>query len=107
MHKYKQLTLKQRQQMEVLVRIGKPKSEIADLIGCHRSTVYRELKRNSSKFGHYNATYAQQYTNDRKERFSLPRKLDPLMERQIRQGILDKWSPEQIHGYYTSIGHPC
>ena len=106
MHKYKQLTSRQREQLEVLVRIGTRKSEIADLIDVHRSTIYRELKRNSSKFGKYNAAYAQQYTNDRKERFNLPRKLDSLMERQIRQGILDRWSPEQIHGYYTSIGQP-
>lgn len=106
MHKYKQLTLGQRQQLDILVRLNKSKPEIADLLGIHRSTVYRELRRNSSRFGNYNAGYAQQYTNDRKERLSRPRKLDSLMEKQIIQGLINRWSPEQIHGYYTSLGQP-
>ena len=106
MHKYKQITFGQRQQIEVLHRLNTSKSVIAKLLGIHRSTVYRELKRNSGNYGSYSARYAQIFTNDRKERLSRPRKLDSLMEKQIREGLSRKWSPEQIHGYYTSKGEP-
>lgn len=106
MHKYNQITLGQRQQIEVLVRLKTSKPKIAKLLGVHRSTVYRELNRNSGNYGSYNANYAQVFANDRKERLRRPRKLDSMMEKQIREGLSKRWSPEQIHGYYTSLGEP-
>ena len=106
MHKYNQITSGQRQQLEVLHRLKTSKSVVAELLGVHRSTVYRELKRNSGNYGSYSAGYAQMFANDRKERLCRPRKLDSLMEKQIRKGLARRWSPEQIHGYYTSIGEP-
>ena len=106
MHKYNQITLGQRQQIEVLVRMKTSKPKIAKLLGVHRSTVYRELNRNSGNYGSYNANYAQVFANDRKERLRRPRKLDSLMEKQIRECLSKRWSPEQIHGYYTSLGEP-
>ena len=106
MHKYKQLILEQRIQLEVLLRTKTPISKIAKLIGVHRSTIYRELLRNSGTQGGYRSTYAQQFTNDRKERLSRPRKLDSLMEKQIQDGLKKHWSPEQICGFYRSQGIP-
>jgi len=106
MHKYNQITLGQRQQLEVLHRLKTSKPVIAELLGVHRSTVYRELKRNSGNYGSYSSSYAQTFANDRKERLRRPRKLDSLMEKQIREGLTKRWSPEQIHGYYTSLGEP-
>lgn len=106
MHKYNQLTSGQRQQLEVLQRLKMSKSAIAELLGVHRSTVYRELKRNSGSYGSYSAYYAQIFANDRKERLCKRRKLDSLMEKQIKECLLKRWSPEQIHGYYTSLGEP-
>lgn len=106
MYKYKQLIHEQRTQLEVLLRAKTPISKIAKLLGVHRSTIYRELARNSGTQGGYRATYAQQFTNDRKERLSRPRKLDSLMEKQIQDGLRKLWSPEQICGYYRSQGMP-
>lgn len=104
MCKYKQLSQEQRVQLEVLLRTKTPVSKIAMLLSVHRSTIYRELERNSGTQGGYRATYAQQFTNDRKERLSRPRKLDSLMEKQIQDGLKKRWSPEQICGYYRSQG---
>jgi len=46
-HKYTQLSLEQRSQLQLLLKMGKSKKEIAKELGVHRSTVYRELKRNA------------------------------------------------------------
>jgi len=40
--------------------MGKSKKEIAEELGVHRSTVYRELKRNVKKDGGYSARYAEE-----------------------------------------------
>ncbi|QLH45103.1 MAG: helix-turn-helix domain-containing protein [Bacteroidota bacterium] len=44
--KYNQLTLAQRYKIEALIKVGKSQSEIAQIIGVHKSTIHRELKRN-------------------------------------------------------------
>ncbi len=49
--KYNQLTLEQRYKIEALFCAGKSQANIALLIGVHRSTICRELKRNSPKRG--------------------------------------------------------
>jgi IS30 family transposase len=64
------------------------------------------LKRNRGNYGGYHAEYAQEFSNDRKERLARPRKLDSLMEKQIIAGLKERWSPEQISGYYRSKGMP-
>ena len=106
MSKYKQLNKPQRYQLEILFRSHTPIAKIAALLGVNRSTIYRELKRNKGNYGSYSAEYAQQFTNDRKERLSRPRKFDSLMEKQIISKLKESWSPEQISGYYRSKGVP-
>ena len=48
---YKQLTSGQRYTISILLQKKTPKSEIAELIGVDRSTVYREIKPKSGKQG--------------------------------------------------------
>jgi len=43
---YKQLTLEQRYQIYGLLHTNLSKSEISGHVGIHKSTLYRELKRN-------------------------------------------------------------
>ncbi|WP_419180000.1 helix-turn-helix domain-containing protein [Aequorivita todarodis] len=47
--KYKQLSREQRYQIGALLEAGNNKSEIADILGVHKSTIGRELKRNIGK----------------------------------------------------------
>jgi IS30 family transposase len=49
--KYKQLTLEQRYKIEALVCAGKSQTQIAKILGVHKSTVCRELNRNTPKRG--------------------------------------------------------
>jgi len=41
-HKYKQLSSEQRSQLQLLLKLGKSKKEIAEELGVHPSTMYRE-----------------------------------------------------------------
>lgn len=60
---YSHLSQEQRYQIEALLRTGKTQVQIASLVGCHKSTVSRELRRNVPQRGigakEYKAVKAQ------------------------------------------------
>lgn len=102
---YRHLTQEQRYKLEALVKAGLKKSHIATQLGVDRVTVYRELKRNKQKRGGYNGTFAQELSEERKERFSMQRKMNITMERFIVEKLSgEQWSPEQIKGYCDANG---
>jgi len=96
----KQLTKEQRYKIEAYLKSGKSKEFIAKELGVHRSTVYREICRNSGKTGVYLANRANIYANERKDRYTFNRKFTKAIEKEIICLIKNKWSPEQISGYY-------
>ena len=49
MQKFKQLSLAQRYQIEILLQTGLTQTSIAKQIGVHKSTISRELKRSIPK----------------------------------------------------------
>ncbi len=57
MKKYKQLVPAQRYQIEALLKAGHNQSEIAKILGVHRSTISRELKRNIGSRGSHAGSY--------------------------------------------------
>lgn len=57
MKNYRQLDQVQRYKIETLLEVGLPKSKIAEQIGVHKSTVYRELNRNTGKRGRHAKEY--------------------------------------------------
>ena len=99
------LTLQQRYALKAYLECGKSKSEASDLLRVHRSTVYRELNRNSTKQGKYNPDFANEQSEERKERLCTNRKFNTekqqLIEYYIRE---EQWSPEQIKGYCDMKG---
>lgn len=102
---YRHLTQEQRYKIEALVKAGLKKSQIAIQLGVDRSTIYRELKRNKQKRGGYNGSFAQELSLERKERFSVQRKMNPSMEKYIIEKLSkEQWSPEQIKGYCAGNG---
>jgi transposase, IS30 family len=64
---YKQLTYEQRYLINQLLKIGFNQSEIAENLDVHRSTVSRELKRNTGKRG-YRYKQAHRKAEQRKDR---------------------------------------
>ena len=96
---YKHLTSQQRSQIFALLQRKTKKKEIALIVGCSVSTIYREIKRNSTERGNYHWDKAQQKADARKARSTSNRKLDALLVWRIKQMIIeDQLSPEQIVG---------
>jgi IS30 family transposase len=102
---YRQLSPEERYMLAALRRQGYNQSQIARALGRHRSTVCRELARNSTRAdGRYRAFTAQERTDGRRSRsrrnsrfsagdFAL---IDELLGRQ--------WSPEQVSGHLARTG---
>jgi len=98
--KYKQISKEQRYQISVLLKSGHKVSFIAEKLNLHRSSIYREIKRNSRQRGSYDALFANQSAEIRKERFANTRKLNSRMIYFIKEKLENQqWSPEQIKGY--------
>jgi len=96
MRTYTQLNQEQRYQISVLLKIGQNQTEIAEVIGKHKFTISRELRRNQGKRG-YRPKQAHQMALSRRNkahyRFSCT--TWDLIESLIRMD----WSPEQISGW--------
>lgn len=96
----KHLTVKQRYALKAYLKCNKSKSEIAKLLNVDRSTIYRELRRNSRKRGSYDPDFAEEQAKERKDRLCTYRKFDVAMQKRIDHWIKEEqWSPEQIVGY--------
>jgi IS30 family transposase len=81
-----------------MLQTNKPREEICIAIGRDKSVLSRELKRNSGKRG-YSPLLAQEYANERKERFKGFRSFTPeIIRKIIKELTVDQWSPEQIVG---------
>ena len=97
---YTHISVEQRIKIEALLKAGHKASFIAKQLGIHRSSIYRELKRNQTKTGKYNAVFAQELSEEQKERFSHNRSFTFSMEKFIIEKLSkEQWSPEQIWGY--------
>lgn len=97
---YKHITVEQRIKIETLLKAGHKASFIAKQLNIHRSSIYRELKRNKTKAGKYNAAFAHELSEEQKERFSHKRSFTLSMEKFIIEKLSkEQWSPEQIWGY--------
>ena len=112
MKKYKQLTLQQRYQIQCLLQAGLAQIKIASLIGVHRSTLSRELKRNVPKRGitanRYIADHAQSKT-DKRHRTKHKRVLLTASLKQRIASLLEheRWSPELISKRIALNGEYC
>lgn len=93
---YQQLVPEQRYQIEASIGIGMSRTEIAKKIGVHRSTVYREMGRNSDlRLAGYRAISADAAARDRHKR-KKKRRIEGATWARVK-GLLEKeWSPEQI-----------
>lgn len=92
----KHLTIEERERISQMHFAGCSDAQIARAIGRHRSTIGRELKHNSHD-GEYSATRAHQAAAERRRH--RPHKLDdPWLNQQVRHGLAQCWSPDEIDG---------
>ena len=102
---YRHLTYDKRCQIYALLKSGHAKTEIAELLGVHRSTITKELKRNTGGKG-YRYLQAQEKASARRAAASgAPRKMKPGLVREIEDKLTqDQWSPDQISGWLKRQG---
>jgi IS30 family transposase len=102
---YCQLTQAERYSIASMRRQKLTVTQMALRLGRHRSTIYREVKRNKTTYnGHYGAQKAHSYATARRWRCrSKPQysrqelaKVDALLRR--------RWSPQQISGRQRRVG---
>lgn len=109
-----------RAQLEVLARAGHSKKEMAALLGCHVSTIYRELKRGQCKQRHwdlreyyvYSSHVAEADAKKKRANCGAPMKLGgnlqlaTYVERRI---IQDRWSPAAVAAELrrSDLGYLC
>lgn len=95
---YQQLIDSQRYQIESYLKANYSYTEIAKELCVDKSTISREIKRNSKKRV-YNAHYAVTISNERKKEAYKHSVFDINMKNYIDKHLLNKqWSPEQIKG---------
>ena len=101
---YQQLTEGKRYQIAALIAQGLRPSEIARIINVHRSTVYRELRRNRRE-RQYDPAQAHALTQQRRRcsaKYRVPQDTIDFVELTLSW----EWSPEQISGVSYRIGMP-
>ena len=102
---YRQLSPAERYMLAALRRQGLNQSEIARSLGRHRSTVCREVRRNSTRAdGRYRACTAQVRTNGRRSRSRRDRRFSAADFALIDGLLRRQWSPEQVAGYLARSG---
>jgi len=94
--RYKQLTHNKRYQIYAYLRIGIKQTEIARIIGVHKSTISREIRRNKGKRG-YRPNQAQRKSEKRLKK----RKARITRENweQIERKLCEEYSPEQVSNW--------
>jgi len=107
---YSQLTRERRYQIYALKKAGQNQTQIALVIGCHKSTISRELRRNCGAKG---------YRPHQADEMAFDRQCDAYRSRiawqtwqQVEQLLRQDWSPEQIAGrlkleQQPTVSHEC
>jgi len=95
---YSQLTAGERNQLYALRKAKLSMTEIANQLRRPRSTLYRELVRNTGGRG-YRPKQAQEFAEQRRAGKVQPSKMTPKTVAYIKAKLQLQWSPEQIAGY--------
>lgn len=102
---YRQITFEERYTLGLLKRQGLTPAAIARLLGRHRSTIHRELRRNRTTHdGAYRPQLAHCYARSRRSRSRRNRRFGPEDWRVVTRRLQRLWSPEQIAGRLRAEG---
>src|SRR6266849_366434 len=96
---YRQITFAERYTLGLLRQRGLNAAAIARMLGRHRSTIGREIRRNRA---HHDGTYRPQladwYARGRRSRSRRNQRFTPATWARIQALLREDWSPEQIAG---------
>ncbi len=98
MKPYTHLALEQRYQIDALLKGKVPQARIAEIVGVDRSTISREIRRNSGKFAYYGALAHRLALHQRLDKsvLRIEERTWAMVEDRMR---CEQWSPEQISGF--------
>lgn len=97
MNHYRQLTQEQRYHISALLAAGNFQNKIADLLGVHKSTISRELRRNRGKRG-YRGKQAHELAVSRRSEAEKRQTMTPEITSMVRDRLQLDHSPDQISG---------
>lgn len=95
---YSQLTQEQRYHISGLIKAKNTQPMIADAVGVHKSTISREIRRNSGGRG-YQPKQASQFAWDKRQQAKKHIKFTTEIKTVVTEKILLDWSPDQVSGY--------
>jgi IS30 family transposase len=102
------ITEAQRYAIEAMRKAGKSQAGIAVVIGKHKSVVSREIRRNGDqRCGAYRCGLAQRKYADRQAGKAKKVRFTASMADYVEDGLLKKYSPEQIAGRARKEGVFC
>jgi len=104
MRSYHQLTPGQRYELSALRRQGLCAAAIARALQRHRSTVIREIRRNSCSDGAYRPATADDFARWRRARSRRNQRFTPQDWALVLTRLQEHWSPEQIAGRFRRTG---
>lgn len=100
------LSFHERVEIAEMRRSGISQKEIAEHLQRDKSTICRELQRNSGRNGEYLANRAEKLASHRRRQPSVASKLErfPELLAIVKEKLLLNWSPEQISGWLEETG---
>ncbi|MBN2718984.1 MAG: IS30 family transposase [Deltaproteobacteria bacterium] len=104
MKHYTQLTQEERYTISILRKQGLSNPEIARMIGRHRSTIYREIRRNKCRDNGYRPFKASKRTRGRRSRSRRNCRFGKRARNLVFKYIRDEWSPDQISNVLRNEG---
>jgi len=97
---YRQITYAERYTLGLLRRQGLSPAAIACVLGRHRSTIIREVRRNRTRHdGGYRPQLADWYARGRRSRSRRNRQFGPADWNRVQALLREYWSPEQVAGW--------
>jgi IS30 family transposase len=104
---YHQITPDERYRLSDLRAQALGNPQIAKAMGRHRSTIWREVRRNAHVDGHYHVEKAIQHANARRWRSRSHPRFTSEQLRKVWRLICQRWSPEQVAGSLYRSGQLC
>jgi IS30 family transposase len=106
MNQYTQLSRQERGSIFEGLKAGRSRGQIAALIGRHKTTIGREIRRNSDSCGYYYyPPDAQARSEKRKARHGYKVERVPCLKEYVQEKLKEYWSPVAIAGRW-SLEHP-
>ena len=102
---YRQITFEESYTLGLLRRQGLSSATIACILGWHRSTILREIRRNRARSdGRYRAQLADWYARGRRSRSRRNRRFSAADWARVEALLRKDWSPEQVAGWLRRQG---